>query len=230
MARENSFSDENRSLTPDLDEAEEPQSNTVTEAVKSSHVPTTTGLAAAHGLISLDRTTSGKAHTSLRSRFSKSRPSIPLQAAEDGPSPKERFKAAVRKVIAMHRGVAIFAGGARHGIVGDEPGVDPRRPLADATYGHLRVPCEIEVVDYSSVRCTTRKLSNREFVDFMNVESDEPVTREPWVKVRWINIGGLSWDVLKAVGIKYSELGLLSMRTLFDFYCQISIRWLWRTF
>jgi len=106
----------------------------------------------------------------------------------------------------MRRGISTLSGLAQHRIVGDEPGVDPRRPLADATFGHLQVPCEIEIVDYSSVRCASRKMTNGEFVDFMNVESAEPVKREPWVKVRWINIGGLSWDVLKAVGIKYSEL------------------------
>lgn len=34
--------------------------------------------------------------------------------------------------------------------------------------------------------------------------SDEAACQpEPWVKVRWINIAGLSWDVIKAVSLKY---------------------------
>jgi hypothetical protein len=218
MPRENSFSDEERSLTPDLDDADREGKlqavNVVSETVTNPHLmpSTTTGAAA----LVLDRTLSRKTQKSFRSRLSKSHRSIPSHIVEGVPSPKEKFQAAVRRIIAIRRGISSFAGSAQHGIVGDEPGVDPRRPLADATYGHLQVPCDIEIVDYSSVRCTSRKMSNREFVDLMNVESGEPVKREPWVKVRWINIGGLSWDVLKAVGIKYSESVVSSVRNLFS--------------
>lgn len=59
----------------------------------------------------------------------------------------------------------------------------------------------IEVSDYSSIRSNFRKMSNGEFVDLM--DDDNASQREPWVKVRWINIGGLSWDVIKAVAIRY---------------------------
>lgn len=215
MPRENSFSDEERSLTPDLNEAE--AKSPLPEIVTSAHlVPTTTtttGVAAAHATLSLARTVSRKTQKSLRSRFSKSHTSIPFNGVVGGgPSPKEKFKAAARRIIAMRRGISTFSGLVQHRIVGDEPGVDPRRPLADATFGHLQVPCEIEIMDYSSVRCMSRKMSNAEFVDLMGVGSGEPVKREPWVKVRWINIGGLSWDVLKAVSIKYGEFGRVLVR------------------
>jgi len=207
MPRENSFSDEERSLTPELDEAAGINPQPVTSSQLLSATTATTGLAAANATLSLARTVSRKTQKSLRSRFSKSHTSIPFQTVGGFTSPKERFKAAVRRIIAMRRGISTFSGLMQHRNVGDEPGVDPRRPLADATFGHLHMPCEIEIVDYSSVRCTSRKMTNEEFVELMDVGSAEPVKREPWVKVRWINIGGLSWDVLKAVSIKYSEFG-----------------------
>ena len=217
MPRENSFSDEGRSLTPDLDEAEGLCVNP-----QLVPAPTTTGLPA-HAVVSLDRTLT---KNSLRSRFSRAHTSIPLQ---DGPSPIEKFRAAVRRVIAMRRGISTLTAGfvAQHGIVGDEPGVDPQGPLADATHGHLQVPCHIEIVDYSSVRCQSQKMNNREFVDFMN---DESVKRDPWVKVRWINIGGLSWDVLKAVGIRYSESDESCMINRSSTLFQIYILWHWKMF
>lgn len=86
---------------------------------------------------------------------------------------------------------------------GAEPGVDPRRASADAEYGGIKQQCVIELVDYSAVRTSFGRMTNREFVEYMN--DSKASVREPWVKVRWINIGGLSWDVLKALSIKYGE-------------------------
>lgn len=94
----------------------------------------------------------------------------------------------------MHRGATLL--GTR--IVGAEPGIDPSRPAVDAIYRHIEEDCEIEIVDYSAVRSSYRKLNNKEFVDFVDTTE-----REPWVKVRWINIGGISWDVIKALTIKH---------------------------
>jgi Mg2+ and Co2+ transporter CorA len=45
-------------------------------------------------------------------------------------------------------------------------------------------------------------MTNEEFVSLMN--DDAASRKEPWVKVRWINIGGVSWDVISAVAIKYN--------------------------
>ncbi|KAJ7923388.1 magnesium transporter [Mycena leptocephala] len=77
-----------------------------------------------------------------------------------------------------------------------EPGVDPRRASADAEYGGIKQECVIEVVDYSAVRSSFGRMTNREFVDLMN--NPDASARDPWVKVRWINIAGMSWDVIKA--------------------------------
>ncbi|KAJ7841367.1 magnesium transporter [Mycena olivaceomarginata] len=109
-------------------------------------------------------------------------------------TPLHRFRHTVRKVIAMHRSTNVITGRG----VGAEPGVDPH--------------CVIEVADYSAVRSSFGRMTNREFVSLMNDPAASE--REPWVKVRWINIGGMSWDVIKAVSIKY-DLHPLALEDVF---------------
>lgn len=91
---------------------------------------------------------------------------------------------------------------------GAEPGVNARHFGADWRYrGRVRETCEIRVVDYSRVSMTSKRMSNKQFVDIMS----DPQTSErpPWAKVRWIDIGGISWDVLKVLAIKYRAFLLM---------------------
>ena len=114
-------------------------------------------------------------------------------------SPRDRLRTTVRKIIALNRTSAII----RSGGLGAEPGVDPRRDSARAAFGNLRQKCIIDVIDYSSLRCSSGRMTNGEFVEFLrNREASAP---EPWVKVRWINIGGISWDVISALALKYGN-------------------------
>lgn len=85
--------------------------------------------------------------------------------------------------------------------VGAEPGIDVRRESASLAYGHIKKNCVIEIADYSTVRSSFGKMTNREFVNYLNDPAASE--RESWVKVRWINIGGVSWDVVRALAIKY---------------------------
>src|SRR6267142_6194928 len=112
-------------------------------------------------------------------------------------SAKDRFRSAVRKVIAVHRTATLRS------RPGAEPGVDPRRHSTYATYGHIRQKCVIDVIDYSSLRCSFGRMSNTGFIQFL--QNNQASAREPWVKVRWINIGGISWDVISALAIKYGN-------------------------
>lgn len=105
-------------------------------------------------------------------------------------TPRDRFRSAVRKVVAMHRLAANV------GSVGGEPGVDPRRAAAQMEYSHIKQRCAIEVINYSSLRHTSRIMNNEEFLEFLKIDR-----REPWAKVRWINVGGLDWSVLSALAI-----------------------------
>ncbi|KAF8910196.1 hypothetical protein CPB84DRAFT_1821600 [Gymnopilus junonius] len=156
---------------------------------------------------------------SIRSKVSRVNPLSPRSGGLDHPSgwgtfpPKQRFRTAVCKVMSMQRGTTLL-GNISAGI-GAEPGINPRRAIVDAQYSHIHEACEIEIMDYSAVRNTTRKMNNEEFVRFLgDLESDDLPARDPWVKVRWVSIGGISWDVIKALAIKY-HLHPLSLGDIF---------------
>ncbi|KAL5494805.1 hypothetical protein ACEPAI_267 [Sanghuangporus weigelae] len=135
------------------------------------------------------RTTSAPA-APMRSETTATHPARPI-------TPGDRFRSAVHKVIRMKRGSSAMS----LGFVGAEPGIDPRRASAYLHYGHIKQRCTIEVVDYSSVRASFGRMENRGFEEFMLDQSAS--LRESWVKVRWINIGGVSWDVISALALKY---------------------------
>jgi hypothetical protein len=102
-----------------------------------------------------------------------------------------RFRKVVRKVMQMHT--------VSKGISG-EPGVDVRRKGTARLYQHLREECDIEVIDYNQTTADSHSYNNREFVQWLNSPDFE---RKPWSKVRWINISGISWDVVSELGLKY---------------------------
>ncbi|KAH6693784.1 hypothetical protein F5X68DRAFT_199680 [Plectosphaerella plurivora] len=78
---------------------------------------------------------------------------------------------------------------------GSEPGFDPSKPDG----GHASVPvlqadCDITIFDFSEIRVDQRTYGNADFIRFL----DEP--QPAWSKCRWINVNGLSWDVIQALG------------------------------
>jgi hypothetical protein len=83
---------------------------------------------------------------------------------------------------------------------GSEPGVDPRRATANALYSHVHELCEIEVADYSTSNAEFNQYDNKGFVQLMQSTKGQ---RPSWAKVRWINIGGISWDVLSSLALAY---------------------------
>ena len=92
---------------------------------------------------------------------------------------------------------------------GAEPGIDVRRDSTSMNYGHIRQSCLIEIADYSSVQSSFRRMTNREFVSFLSDPTAS--TRERWVKVRWINVGGISWDIIRALALKYGGSNAMSL-------------------
>ncbi|KAM6508141.1 hypothetical protein FALCPG4_018028 [Fusarium falciforme] len=103
---------------------------------------------------------------------------------------------------------------------GSEPGYDPMLPDGGhASMPPLSAPCEITIVDISKTNMVKRQFDNESFIEFL----EQP--RESWARCRWININGLSWDVIQAVGNKKSlhKLALEDMmnirnRTKADWY------------
>ncbi|KAJ5098559.1 hypothetical protein N7532_005560 [Penicillium argentinense] len=84
---------------------------------------------------------------------------------------------------------------------GTEPGIDPTKPLppyssewASNLPSDLQRDCEITVVDFSQNEMRQYELDNESLEAFLARE------REPWVQCRWINVNGLSWDVIKILG------------------------------
>ncbi|KAJ5832583.1 hypothetical protein N7474_000894 [Penicillium riverlandense] len=84
---------------------------------------------------------------------------------------------------------------------GTEPGIDPTQPFpphgsdwAANVPTDLHRHCEITVVDFSQHEMRQYELDNSTLEQFLERE------REPWVQCRWINVNGLSWDVIKALG------------------------------
>jgi Mg2+ and Co2+ transporter CorA len=85
---------------------------------------------------------------------------------------------------------------ARHGWrPGTEPGVDTSR--ADGGHSTMVKPhaeCQITVVDFSVDNINVEELDNQQLIDFLKLPQPD------WVQCRWINVNGLSWDVIKAIG------------------------------
>jgi len=84
---------------------------------------------------------------------------------------------------------------------GTEPGIDPTKPLpayssewSSNLPADLQRQCEITVVDFSQNEMRQYELDNETLGPFLERE------REPWVQCRWINVNGLSWDVIQILG------------------------------
>jgi Mg2+ and Co2+ transporter CorA len=91
---------------------------------------------------------------------------------------------------------------------GAEPGIDPKKPDGgQATVPDLHAECQITVVDFSEKDLTVHELKNAELVEF--VRQPQP----SWAKCRWINVNGLSWDVIQALG-KYKDLHRLAIEDI----------------
>jgi hypothetical protein len=189
MPRENSFSDsEGRSLTPDLeDESRVPRPRSPILPVRRLKSPVVS-----------HKTKSVKSSRRTVARHD----TVDVQSTL---SPIERFRMSVRKIMHLNKTSSYFSGKGP----GAEPGVDVRRDSAYINYGHIRQNCLIEIADYSGVRSSFGRMTNVEFINF--ISNPKASERDPWVKVRWINVGGISWDVIQALALKY---GMADQRPL----------------
>lgn len=103
--------------------------------------------------------------------------------------------------------------------VGQEPGLDPTKKDG----GRKEIPqrheeCQITVVDYSEEEMEMRDFDNKELIEFMH----KP--QEDWVKVRWINVNGISWDVIQAIG-DAKKLHRLALEDLTNIENRTKVDW-----
>lgn len=102
---------------------------------------------------------------------------------------------------------------------GSEPGYDPELPDG----GHASMPtlsadCDITIVDFSLGQMVKRHFDNASFISFL----EQP--KESWAKCRWININGLSWDVIQAVGNK-KGLHKLALEDIMNIRNRTKVDW-----
>ncbi|OAP62626.1 hypothetical protein AYL99_01853 [Fonsecaea erecta] len=112
---------------------------------------------------------------------------------------------------------------------GQEPGIDTSDPAppyslgattpADAAHlERLNQRCEITVVDFSNEMVSTTDLDNDNLEEFL--QQDPP----QWADVRWINVNGLSWDVIRVLG-NHKHLHRLAIEDLFNTKNRTKVDW-----
>lgn len=93
---------------------------------------------------------------------------------------------------------------------GSEPGADPyKKDGGHASLSNLSAACQITVVDFSQDQIRTEYLNNDSLERFL----EKPQAN--WAKCRWINVNGLSWDVIAALG-KHKRLHKLSIEDIMN--------------
>lgn len=93
---------------------------------------------------------------------------------------------------------------------GAEPGFDPyKKDGGHASMTKLAQACQITVVDFSHEDIQVKRLTNDTLPPFL--KDAQP----SWAKCRWINVNGLSWDVIATLG-KYKRLHKLSIEDIMN--------------
>jgi hypothetical protein len=101
---------------------------------------------------------------------------------------------------------------------GAEPGVDTNNDLNAEKYHRLHARCQITVVDFSDERVMCHELNNDTLEDFLSLPKEE------WVACRWINVNGLSWDVIRIIG-NHKQLHRLAIEDLMSDKGRTKVDW-----
>lgn len=103
---------------------------------------------------------------------------------------------------------------------GAEPGIDVN--VEDEKVPphliNLVAPCDIQIVDFSEANISVRKADN----ETLNELLEEPKPDDS--KCRWINVNGLSWDVIKFIGNRY-RLHRLAIEDLIHTHSRTKVDW-----
>lgn len=102
---------------------------------------------------------------------------------------------------------------------GQEPGLDPSKPNG----GRSQIPtlhedCQITVVDFSENDMVMHDFGNEELIQFLEKG------QESWIECRWINVNGLSWDVIGALG-KHKRLHRLAIEDMLNTHNRTKADW-----
>lgn len=110
---------------------------------------------------------------------------------------------------------------------GKEPGIDPNTdlpPTGGTEWDYYSLPvdlhrqCEITIVDFSQNEMRQYVLDNDSLEQFLQRE------KEPWVQCRWINVNGLSWDVIRILG-SHKNIHRLAIEDLMHPHNRTKVDW-----
>ncbi|OIW34143.1 hypothetical protein CONLIGDRAFT_697025 [Coniochaeta ligniaria NRRL 30616] len=102
---------------------------------------------------------------------------------------------------------------------GAEPGVDPAKPDGGhASMPSLSAPCDITIVDICQDNLAIQHLDNDTLGQFLDIPQPE------WSICRWINVNGLSWDVIKTLG-QHKSLHQLAIEDIMNTRNRTKAEW-----
>ncbi|KAK4106973.1 hypothetical protein N658DRAFT_413832 [Parathielavia hyrcaniae] len=82
----------------------------------------------------------------------------------------------------------------------------------------LSAPCDITIVDFSPDRLSIQRFDNETLAAFL--AGPQPA----WAKCRWVNVNGLSWDVIKALG-RHKNLHSLAIEDIMNTSNRTKAEW-----
>jgi Mg2+ and Co2+ transporter CorA len=82
----------------------------------------------------------------------------------------------------------------------------------------LSASCEITVVDFSQDQLNLQTFDNETLGPFLKLKQPQ------WVKCRWINVNGLSWDVIKLLG-RHKNLHKLAIEDIMNIRNRTKAEW-----
>ncbi|EWC48152.1 hypothetical protein DRE_02256 [Drechslerella stenobrocha 248] len=99
-------------------------------------------------------------------------------------------------------------------VIGAEPGISAMQEIDLELYAR----CGITLVDYGKEDMITTELVNETLPEFLA----QP--RPKWATVRWINVNGLSWDVIRCLG-QYKALHRLAIEDIMNTHSRTKTDW-----
>lgn len=120
-------------------------------------------------------------------------PPVEPSRIDPNSKPIDKFRTAVRLVQKMQR---------THVALKDLTPADALHSTPHELYNQYQERCKVHVWDYGPTQARPRQFDNNEsFISWLEGQSSHP--RGLWNKVRWINISGVSWDILNALRQEY---------------------------
>lgn len=133
---------------------------------------------------------------------------------------KRRGRSNTARYAPEHRGGIPWQPGLEPGISPSDPAphYDHTSPLDELHPEDLNTHCDITIVDFSQDRMDMHEIGNDELSAFLNRPKGD------WVICRWVNVNGLSWDVIRILG-NHKGLHRLAVEDLMNTRNRSKVDW-----